>query len=95
MGIKNFVDFTRIDIIAAAQGHILFVVANIQISGFVEFTDISREQPALPQGGGRFLGPVALPRHDLRPPQTDFALFARSQNFVTGCHVNDFDLGQG
>ena len=52
MGIKNFVDFTRIDIIAAAQGHILFVVANIQISGFVEFTDISREQPALPQGGG-------------------------------------------
>ncbi|PAV69301.1 hypothetical protein WR25_10695 [Diploscapter pachys] len=95
MLVQRLFDDARIDVVAAAQDHVLDPVDDEEIAVVVEIADVSRPQRTIGEGRVGFgrLVPIAL--HDLRPTRADFALLALGHDARRVFAVADFDRRAG
>ena len=87
---EDVLDFARIDVLAAADDHVLLAVDEEEVAVRVDVADVSRVEPPAAEG---FRGRVRVPEvadHDVRPAEADFATLAGSH--LVAFVVEDSDL---
>src|SRR5689334_7950177 len=92
MGIKEFFDFARINILASPNDHILDPAYNIDIAFAIHNSKVAGMHPAgfVNRFGGGF-GIVPVAKHYTIAPRTKFARSANRHNFVSG-RIYNFNL---
>ena len=77
---QEFLDFARVDVLAAADDHVLDPPGDAETSVGQPHGQIAGVQPTLGiDGGGRGLGIVIVAQHDDVPPRAQFALLIVGQ----------------
>ena len=77
-------DLDRVDVLAAADDHVLRAVDDVDEAVLVDARDVAGVQPALGEGLGRLLGPVPVPAHDVGPLYPQLADHVGTRGTVVG-----------
>src|ERR1700738_1592618 len=73
----HVLDFCRVDVLAAADDHVLDTVDHVEVAVGVHTTTIAGMHPSAFERRRRLGGLVPVPRHDRRPANGDLAHLAR------------------
>ena len=95
MGVQEFLDLARIDVLAAADNHVLDAPDDVDVALVVHGRQVPSVHPARGIDGltGRF-GIVPVTEHDAVAARAQLARLTARQN-LTALGVNDLDLDVG
>ena len=92
MGEQHVLDLARVDVLAAADDHVLEPAVDAQVAALVHGAEVAGVQPALGvDGGGGRLGHLEVAVHRLVAAGAELALLARGQR-LAGDRVGDLHL---
>ena len=85
---QDFLDLPGEDVIAGNNQHFLLSATDVQVAVFIQLAYITRIQPAVAQGLGRFLRTLAVAAHDLGTGYPDFAFLPCFQYLCAGLGIH-------
>ena len=88
---QHVLDLARVDVVAAADQHVVLAVEDVDEAVLVHAPDVAGMQPAVAEGLGRRLGAVPVIGHELGAATDDLAALAHRHRlvvFVENRHVH-------
>ena len=95
MVIERVLDLHAVDVLAAADQHVLCAVDDVDKTFFVDLRKVARLHPAVDEGLGRGLGLVPVAAHDDGAAIPEFAHLVRAQRLPLVAHDLDLAGGRG
>ena len=93
MGCDHVFDFTREDIEAPGDDHVLFAIDDVQEPVVVVPTHIAGMKPSAGKRFSRLFGHLVVAFHHERRSHADFARLAFGRRLVVGVEKRDVDPG--
>ena len=89
--VEHLLDVGRVDVLAAADDHVLDAVDDVGIAVVVEIAEVAAVQPAAGQRGRSIAGRLVIAEHDIGSADADFANLARTEAGAVGREDHDLD----
>ena len=91
---QHGLDLGAVNILAAAQYHVLDAIHNVEESVGIEIADVAGVQPAVHDCLGGGFGAVDVTLDDLRALQLYFSRLASGKRLAAGVHATHVEYGQ-
>src|SRR5688572_5737886 len=78
----HFLQLARVDVITAAEDHVLFPVDDRKITLVIHHTDVTGMKPAIPKRLRGRVGTLVISLHHIRPADGDLSAFTASDLFI-------------
>jgi hypothetical protein len=88
--VEDLLDLARVDVVAAADDHVLLAVDDVQVPVVVGARDVAGVEPAAPLDVGRRVVAAPVAGHDRRPAHDELA--GRARDDLGAGVVDDADL---
>jgi len=91
---NHFLEFAGIDVVAAAEDHVLFAVNDRKKTFGIHHADVAGVKPAVTKGFGGRLGAVVITFHHVVAADHDLAAFAARHLIIVFIDAHYFDAGE-
>src|SRR4030043_2250668 len=80
--IKNFFNFSRINILATSDDHVFNTVNDVEVAVLIKYPNIATPQPISPENGPGFLWVIQVAFHHIGTTDADLPFLLRPQNIT-------------